>query len=63
MERGDKIVYLDIMLDGRFYVQLIYRYCPLFPLEEKEIRDFVISKRPSLKNKDFTISFSNNRVL
>lgn len=62
MTRGDKIVYLDIMLDGRFYKQLTYKYCPLFPINSSEVSKFVISKCPSLINKKFTISFSNNKV-
>lgn len=62
MARGDKIVYLDIMVNERFYGQLTYRYCPLFPIEDKEIHDFVISQRPSLKDKKFTIAFSNTKV-
>lgn len=62
MARGDKIVYLDIMLNGRFYGQLTYKYCSLFPIEDKEIHDFVVSHLPSLKNKKFKIAFSNNKV-
>lgn len=57
-----KTVYLDIMLDGRFYCQLQYEYCPLFPVEERAIKDYVLSKRPSLKGKDFIINFSLNKV-
>ena len=57
-----KTVYLDIMLDGRFYCQLRYEYCPLFPVEERAIKDYVLSKRPSLKGKDFIINFSLNKV-
>ena len=57
-----KTVYLDIMLEGRFYCQLRYEYCPLFPVEERTIKDYVLSKRPSLKGKDFIINFSLNKV-
>jgi hypothetical protein len=62
MARGDKIVYLDIMLGGRFWAQLEYEYCPLFPIDTNDIRKFVISKFPSLRNKDFKIKFSNNKI-
>lgn len=60
--RMKKIVYLDIMINGRFFTQLTYEYCPLFPIEEKELYDFVISKRPTLKDKKFFVLFSNNKV-
>ena len=57
-----KTVYLDIMLGGRFFCQLRYEYCPLFPVEERAIKEYVLSKRPSLKGKDFIINFSLNKV-
>lgn len=34
-----------------------YEYCPLFPIEERELHDFVVSKRPTLRNKNFRIEF------
>lgn len=63
MEKGYKVIYLDIMIKDRFVCQLTYEYCPLFPIEEKDVIDFVLKKRPSLKRKKFTIEFSNNRIL
>lgn len=63
MEKGYRVVYLDIMLRDLFVCQLTYRYCPLFPIESEELRKFVLEKRPTLRNKKFTIAFSNNRVL
>lgn len=30
-------VYLDIMLGDRFYCQLRYEYCPLFPVEQRDV--------------------------
>lgn len=47
----------DVMLDERFIKTFKYEYCPLFPLEENELRDFVISKLPTLRNKNFQILF------
>lgn len=44
------------MLDGRFVCTLEMPYSRLFPLEENEIRDFVISKRPTLRHKNFNIA-------
>lgn len=57
-----KTVYLDIMLGGRFYCQLRYEYCPLFPVDSRELEDYILNKRPSLRGKDFTINFSTNKV-
>ena len=52
-----KTIFLDIMLKGRYVCTLRYRYCPLFPIGEKELRDFVVSCRPSLRNQPFNIVF------
>ena len=49
-----KTLTFDVMLDGRFVCTLRYEYCPLFPVAERELRDFVVSKRPTLRNKDFS---------
>lgn len=45
----------DVMLKGRFVCTLTYEYCPAFFVTERELMDFVLSKRPSLKNKPFVI--------
>lgn len=58
-----KIVYLDIMLGGLFVAQLPYKVNPIFPATDKELREYVVSKRPTLRNKKFVIAFSNNRVI
>ena len=47
----------DVMLKDRFVCTLTYEFCPAFTLIEKELVDFVLSKRPSLKNKPFIIAF------
>ena len=63
MEKGYKVIYLDIMIRGLFVCQLTYKYCPLFRIEIEELEKFVLEKRPTLRNKKFTIAFSNNRVI
>ena len=35
----------------------LIKHLPVFAITEKEIVDYVISQRPSLKNKPFTIAF------
>lgn len=57
-----KIIYLDIMVNDRFYRQIPMRYYPLFPLLPEEVAEYAIDKIPSLANKEFTINFSSNRV-
>ena len=57
-----RVVYLDIMMDGRFVGQLPYTPNPLRPLTEEQAVSYVVDKRPSLKGKDFKIAFSDNRV-
>lgn len=45
----------DVMLYGRYVCTLKYRYCPLFPVDARELEDYVTSRRPSLKGKPFRI--------
>lgn len=52
-----KTLFVDVMLKGRFVCTLQYKYCPLFPIDIKELIDFVISKRPTLRNQPFNIVF------
>lgn len=52
-----KTLTFDVMLRGRFVCTLRYKYCPLFPIDMDELTDFVLSKRPTLKNKPFNIVF------
>lgn len=52
-----KELIFDVMLHDRFVCTLKYRYCPLFPIEERELHDFVVSKRPTLRNEPFRIEF------
>lgn len=61
--KGTKTIYLDIMVNDRFYCQIPMEYCPLFPIDYEQAKKFVESKRPILKSKDYVIEFSNERVL
>lgn len=55
---GGKIkIKFDVMLGGRYQGTLTYEYCPLFPLDEKDLREFIESQRPTLKNKPYKIAF------
>nr|DAM05305.1 MAG TPA: hypothetical protein [Caudoviricetes sp.] len=46
----------DIMLNGRFVCTLRYKYCALFPINFEDLKKFILSKRPSLKGKDYRIA-------
>ena len=50
-------VKFDVMLNDRYVCTMRYRHLPVFAITEKEIVDYVISQRPSLKNKPFIIAF------
>ena len=55
-------VYLDIMIQDKFYKQLAYNYSELFIIDADEVKAFVLQKLPTLKNKEFTIKFTNNKI-
>ena len=55
-------VYLDIMIQDKFYKQLTYYYSKLFIIDADEVKAFVLKKLPTLKNKEFTIKFTNNKI-
>lgn len=52
-----QIIYLDIMdaKTGMFICTLEYEFHPIFKLTEKELTDFVLSKRPTLRHRPFRI--------
>ena len=52
-----KTLVFDVMLNGRFVSTLRYKYCPLFPIDFDELKEFILSKRPTLKGKDYRIMF------
>ena len=52
-----KTLFIDVMLYDRFVCTLKYRYCPAFPIDGKALHDFVVSQRPTLRDKPFRILF------
>ena len=46
----------NIMLNGKFVCTLRYKYCTLFPINFEDLKEFILSKRPSLKGKDYRIA-------
>jgi hypothetical protein len=61
-------LYLDIYLYGRFVCQLKFNTPPITKSDGTrefyiaDIEKYVTDKRPSLKDKDFKVRFSNQRV-
>lgn len=52
-----KTFVFDVMLNGRFICTLKYKYCALFPIDFEDLEKFILSKKPSLKEKNFRIAF------
>ena len=55
-------IYLDIMVEGRFYKQLTYNYPPLFRIEWEDVQKFILNSLPSLRGKKWEVGFSKQRV-
>lgn len=45
----------DVLYNERFVKMFVYDNKSPFPPSDEELRDFVISKLPTFKNKDFKI--------
>lgn len=52
-----KTLVFDVMLHDRFVCTLKYRSNPAFPIDVEDLSRLVISKRPTLRGKDFRIVF------
>lgn len=54
-----KTIFLDILVDNKFYRQLKYEYCPLWRINLNDVEAFILSKLPWLKREKFTVGFSS----
>lgn len=52
-----KTLIFDVMLNEQYIHTFKYKYNPLFPIEEEELRKFVEERLPTLKGKNFKILF------
>ena len=52
-----KTLIFDVMLNEQYIHTFKYKYNPLFPIEEEELRKFVEERLPTLKGKKFKILF------
>lgn len=58
-----KTMLFDVMLNGRFVMQLRYEYFPAFPIDLDDVLGKVIQKRPTLKGKHIEIYQSDMKVI
>ena len=57
-----KTIYLDILVNGYFYKQLPYRYSPIFAIDERDVKKYVLEQLPTLTRKNWTVGLSHNRI-
>ena len=64
-----KDIMLDILVNGRFFGQIKCTIPPIGKTEEgsyiydsREIEAYVLNKMPTLRNKKYSINFSNQRI-
>lgn len=62
MKKGYNTIYIDIMVDGRFYKQIPYVYNPLWKLDEEDARKKVLDAYPTLALKNYELRFSQQRI-
>ena len=55
-------VYVDLMERGKHIGQIPYHFCPLWGVNLQEVRKYVLEKRPSLRNRAFSIKLSDKRI-
>ena len=60
---GLKKIYIDIMVDGYFWNQIPYMYLPILPIDKKDANAQVLKAFPSLTNKNYTLEFSEQRII
>lgn len=61
-QKGYKVIYIDIMVNNRFYRQMPYQYNPLWEIDIADVKSNVLNAYPNLRNKDFVLGFSNQRI-
>ena len=58
-----KKIYIDVMVNGYFYKQVTYLYSPIFGYTERQLKEYVLQEYPSLKDKNWEIAISNQRIM
>ena len=50
-KKGYKTIYIDIMVDGRFYKQMPYQYNPLWEIDAMDVEKEVLKRYSPLNGK------------
>ena len=58
-----KKAYIDIIVGGRFYKQIPYSYCPVFPVYAEDLEEAAIKAYPHLNGKEFIAYLSEQRIV
>ena len=48
-----RTIYIDVMVGERFIKTLPYKHHDILRLDEEKLREYVLSKMPTLRDKDF----------
>lgn len=54
---------IDIMINNKFFTQFTYVYHEIFTLNMDDVRQKAVEKFSSLKNKEFTLYISNQKII
>lgn len=57
-----KKAYIDIIVGGRFYKQIPYSYCPVFPVYPEDLAEAAVKAYPNLAKKEFMAVLSEQRI-
>lgn len=55
-----KTVIFDVMCNGKFIMQVKYKWCPAFPINLEEVMNETVTKRPTLKGKHIELYETKN---
>ena len=58
VKKGYIVISYDVMLEGVFQATLSYEYCPLFPIDLKDIISHTEEMLRSMKGKQYNIVFN-----
>jgi hypothetical protein len=57
-----KKAYIDIIVGGRFYKQIPYSYCSVFPVYAEDLKEAAVKAYPHLNGKEFMACLSEQRI-
>lgn len=57
-KKGYKTIYIDIMVDGRFYKQMPYQYNPLWEIDTSDVEKEVLKKYSHLSGRSMNLDLA-----